>query len=160
MVGIGMAIEFDGGAAELRPGVDAGMRQFIGQDQVAGSRECRNNAGIGEITGAEHTSRVGRLQPRQPRFQFSMERVIAGHQSRCAGAGTVTFRRVDRRLDDRRVPAKIEIIVAGKGNQAAAGALDIDAVTRRDDRRAAQAHIVQCRKLAGRKVIERAHRAA
>ena len=70
MGNIGMPIALDGASAQLCPGIDAGVRQLVDQDQVIGPHQRGNNAGIGEITGAEHTGRLSRLQPRQSRFQF------------------------------------------------------------------------------------------
>ena len=46
----------------------------------------RDDAGIGEIAGAEHAGRLGSLQPRQPRFELGEQRMVAGDQARGAGA--------------------------------------------------------------------------
>ena len=138
--------------------MDAGVGQFVDQDQVAAAGQRRDDADIGEIAGAENAGGFGAFEPRQPAFQFVVERMIAGDQARGAGADAKTLRRLDRRLDDRRMAAKIEIIVARKREQTAAAALGINAVARRHHRRAAQPRALQRRKLAARKFIERAHR--
>src|ERR1700728_2397218 len=111
--------------------MDTGMRQFVDQDQVAGARKRRDDAGIGEVAGTEYASGLGRLEPRQTLFQFAMERMVAGDQPRSAGADAMAFGGFDRGLDDGRVLTKIEIVVAGKRQQPAAAAFGENAVAQR-----------------------------
>ena len=49
--------------------------------------------------------------------------MIAGHEAGGAGTDAMALRCLDRSLDDRGMPAKIEIIVARKRQQTAAAAL-------------------------------------
>ncbi len=49
------------GRGELRPGEEAGMRQFVDQDEVFRPRQRRDDAEIGEIAGAEDAGRLGSL---------------------------------------------------------------------------------------------------
>ncbi len=49
----------------------------------------RDDAGVGEIAGAEHAGGLGALPARQPGFEFGVERMVAGHQPRGAGADAV-----------------------------------------------------------------------
>ena len=155
---LGMAVKVDRGAGKFCAGVDAGMREFIDQDEIVRSHQSRDDAGIGEITRTEHTSRRAALEPRQPRFERVVERMIAGDQPRSAGADAVTRGRVDRGGNYVGMLAEIEIIVAGKGQEAAAIALGPDAGTRSDHRRAAQLRPVQGFELFAGKFIERTHR--
>ena len=127
---VAVAIALHGRAAELGAGMDAGVGQFIDQDQVAAAGQRRDDADIGEIAGAENARRFGAFQPRQPALQFVVERVIAGDEARGAGADAVALRRLDRRFDDRGMAAKIEIIVAREREQTAAAALGENAVAR------------------------------
>ena len=138
--------------------MNAGVGEFVDQEQVVIADQSRDDADIGEIAGAEHAGRLGAFEPRQPGFELVIKRMIAGHQSRGAGADAIALRRLDRRLDDRGMPAKIEIIVARKRQQPAAAALGKDAVARRHHRYAAQPRALQRRKLAAGEFVERAHR--
>ena len=155
---IAVAIAPQGRAAELGASMDAGVGQFIDQDQIAATGQRRDDADIGEIAGAEDARRVGAFQPRQPALQLVVERVIAGDEAGGAGPDAVALRRLDRRLDDRGMAAKIEIIVAREREQTAAAALGENAVACRHHRRAAQPRALQRRKLAAGEFIERAHR--
>ena len=62
------------------------MRQLVDQDQVVAPDQRRGDAGVGEIARAEHAGGFGLLQPRQPRFELGIERMIAGDEPRRAGA--------------------------------------------------------------------------
>ncbi len=57
----------------------------------------RNDAGIGEIAGAEHAGGLGALEPGEPRFELGVERMVAGDQPRGAGADAVARERRDAR---------------------------------------------------------------
>ena len=114
-------------ARKLRAGIEAGVRQFIEQHQPVAADQHRDDAGIGEIAGAEHDRRLGLLDAAEPAFEFGVKRVIAGDQARGAGASAVALERFHRRLLDGRMLAQVEIVVAGKRQQPAAVALDPDA---------------------------------
>src|SRR5262249_53841779 len=105
VVQIAMLVELDLRAAQFRAGVYAGMRQFINEDQVVSADHGRNDAGICEITGAEHTGRFGALDPREPRFKLVVERMIAGDQARGPRADAISLDGVHRRGDDLRMVA-------------------------------------------------------
>ena len=48
-------------------------------------------------------------------FQFFMGAMVAAHQMRRAGPGTVSLRALAQGLDYARIGSKTEVIVAGKG---------------------------------------------
>ena len=81
-----------GGARQPRAGPQAGMRQLVDQHQVVAADQRRNDAGIGEIAGAEHAGRLGALEPGEPRFELGEQRMIAGHEPRGAGADAIALR--------------------------------------------------------------------
>ncbi len=87
-----------------------------------------NDAGIGEIAGAEHDRRLGVLDAGEALFELGIERVVAGDEPRGAGAGAVFRQRRGRRGFDRRMLGEIEVVVAGERQQPPAVALDPDAV--------------------------------
>ena len=60
------------------------MRQFIDEDEIALARQRRNDAEIGEIAGAEDERGLGAFEPREARFQFRKQRMIAGDEARRA----------------------------------------------------------------------------
>ncbi len=91
----------DGRAGEPRAGPQAGMGELVDQHEIAAADQRRHDAGIGEIAGAEHAGRRGTLEPRQPRLQRVVERMVPGDEPRGAGADAI-FR--DRRRA-RRPPA-------------------------------------------------------
>src|SRR6516164_2096853 len=113
--------------------MDAGMRKLIDYDQVVRTDQGWDDAGIGEITGTEHAGRFGTLEPRQPCFEFGIERMIPGHQPGGAGADTVPFHRVDGGGNHVRMLAEIEVVVTRERQQAAAVALSPDSRSCRDD---------------------------
>ena len=69
-------------ARQLRAGVDACMRKFVQQHQAVVPDQHRNDAGIGEIAGAENASRLDAFEFGKACFQLRVERMIAGHQPR------------------------------------------------------------------------------
>jgi len=148
----------NGGAAELGAGMDAGMRKFIEQDQIAGPDQCRNDADIGEIARTEHARRVGSFERRQPALELLIERMIAGHEARRPGAGAIPRRRVRGSRNDGRMLTEVEIIVAGKRQQTLAVAFGPNSVACRDDRRAAKLRRVQRRELYPGEIVKRTHR--
>ncbi len=81
------------------------MGELVDQDQVVAPDQRRNDAGIGEIAGAEHAGGLGALQRGQPRFELGVERMIAGDEARGAGADAIALDRRDGRRLDRRVLA-------------------------------------------------------
>ncbi len=74
------------------------MRQLIRQHQAVAADQHRDDAGIGEIAGAEHAGGLGLFDAGEARLQLGIERVIAGDQARGAGAGAVALDRRDRPL--------------------------------------------------------------
>ena len=71
-------------ARQPRAGPQAGMRQLVEQHQIVAADQARDDAGIGEIAGAEDAAGFGALQPRQPRFEFGEQRMVAGDEPRGA----------------------------------------------------------------------------
>src|SRR6516164_4002393 len=76
-----MAKRHDGGTGEPRTGPQAGMGQFVDQNEVVGADQRGNDAEIGEIARAEDTGRLHLLEPGEPRFQFAEQGMIAGHEA-------------------------------------------------------------------------------
>ena len=83
------------GAAEFGPAADAGMRKLVAQDEIAAAGNRRQDPGIGEIARAEHASGLRALELRQPRFEFGIERMVAGDEARGAGAHAEAADRLD-----------------------------------------------------------------
>ncbi len=93
MRNVAMAIAVDGGPAQFRAGMHTGMRQFVDQDEIVRANQCRNDPGIGKVAGAEHARGFGCLQSAPAVFQLDIERMIAGDQTRGAGADAISFGR-------------------------------------------------------------------
>ena len=94
----------------------------------------------------------------EPRLQLGIQRVVAGDQARGARAGAVCLDRRLRRLLDGRMLGEIEIVVAGKRQQALAVALDPDAVLAHGfGQRPAQMAALQIVEFGLRELIERGH---
>ena len=117
MAGIVMAEGMHACARKACPGPQTGVRQFVEQDQVAGSDQGGDDAGIGEIAGAEDAGVFAVLDLSEPLLQRGIERVIAGDQPGGAGADAIMAHRRDCGLDDDRMLAEIEIIVAAERDQ-------------------------------------------
>ena len=83
------------------------MRQLVDQDEIVAAGQRRNDAGVGEIAGAEHAGRLGALEPREPRFELGVQRMVAGDEARGAGADAVSCDRLDRRGLQSRVLGQI-----------------------------------------------------
>ena len=142
-------------ARQLRAGEQASVRQFIHQHQPVAPDQHRNDAGIGEIAGAEHDRGLCLLDAGEARFQLRVERVVAGDQARGARAGAIFFDCRDGGLLDGRVLGQVEIVVAGKRQQPLAVALDPDAVLAHGlGQRAAQMAALQIVELFLRELIE------
>ena len=134
------------------------MRQLVDQHQPVAADQHRDDAAVGEIAGAEHQRRLGLLDAGETRFQFGIKRMIAGDQARGTRAGAVNLQRLDGRLLDDRMLAQIEVVVAGKRQQALAAALDPDSVFAQGvGQRAAQVAAFEVGKLGLRKGVQRGH---
>src|SRR5215204_6128042 len=134
------------------------MGQLVEQDEIAASDEGRGDARVGEIAGAEHAGRLSALYPRQPAFQLGVERMIAGDQTRGAGADTVALNRGDSGGFQQGVLAQTKIIVAGERQEPPAVALDPEiAVTAGRHKPAAQVRLVQRVELLPCEFIEGRH---
>ncbi len=120
MVHVAVPVGHDSRARETRAGPQAGMRQFVDQDEVLAADQRRDDAEIGEIARAEDAGRLGAFPMGQPRFEFAIKRMIAGDQPRGAGADAVDADRLDRRLLDGRMMRQVEIVVAAERQQPAA----------------------------------------
>ena len=88
---IGMPERQHGGARQPRAGPQAGMRQFVDQHEIVAADQRRNDAGIGEIAGAEHAGRLGALEPGEAPFELAEQRMVAGHQPGGAAADAVAL---------------------------------------------------------------------
>ena len=76
------------------------MRQLVDQHEVVAADQRRNDAGVGEVAGAEHAGRLGALEPGEAAFELAEQRMIAGHQARGAAADAMALDRLDGgRLD-------------------------------------------------------------
>ena len=90
----------------------AGVGEPVRQDQVVLAHECRDHAQIRQVAAAEDQGALGPLQLGELLFQLGIQRMAAGHQSRCARAGAVAFERLARRRDHARMVRQPEVVVA------------------------------------------------
>ena len=111
---IAMPVDMDLCAAQFGAGVNAGMGQFIDEDQIVRADHGRNDAGIGEIAGAKHAGRLAAFDSGQAQLKVLVERMIAGNEAGGTGAEAIVFDGIDRRGDDLRMMTEIEIVVAGE----------------------------------------------
>ncbi|NQV22057.1 MAG: aminotransferase class I/II-fold pyridoxal phosphate-dependent enzyme, partial [Rhodospirillales bacterium] len=93
--------------AERRARHQAGVAQFVGQDQVARPDQARDDAHVGEIARAEHDRPVGALKACKPRFQLGEQRVVAGNQARRARAHAIALDRLRCGLFQHRMVAQV-----------------------------------------------------
>ena len=128
MTDVIVAEAHDLGVRQLRAGEQAGVRQLVGQHQAVAADQRRDDAGIGEIAGAEHDRGLRLFEAGEPALKLGVKRVIAGDQARGAGAGAVFFDRRDGGLLDGGMLGQVQIVVAGERQQPLAVALDPDAV--------------------------------
>src|SRR5689334_2185139 len=154
---IAMPVEMVLCAAQFGAGVNAGMRQFIDEDQIVRADHGRYDAGIGEIAGAKHAGRLAAFNSRQPQFKVLVERMIAGNQAGSTGAEAIVFDGIDCRRDDLWMLTEIEIVVAGERQQTTAVTLDPKSRARRDHGRAAKLRAFQALKFVAGKSIKRMH---
>ena len=152
---VGVAKRHDGRAGELRAGPQAGMGQFVDDDEIARADQCRDDAGIGKVAGTEHTCRLGALDAGEAAFELRIERMIAGHEARSARADAVARERRDRGLLDGRMVAEVEVVVAAERQQPPPVAHDPKAVeTRGLGELAAQARALERIQFLCRKVVK------
>lgn len=109
------------GRRQFRPGKEAGMRERVNQYQIPGAHEHGDDAAIGEIAGTENASGLRPLECGEPLFELTIERMITGHKARCPGASAISLDRGEGGLLDGWMAGKVQIIIAGEGEQAAAG---------------------------------------
>ena len=126
MPGVVVAEDVQRPPGQLGAGENAGVGKLVHRHHVVGARERRDDAGVGQIPGAEHARRFRPFQCRQLRLKHGEQRVVAGHQPRRAGADAVLLRRLDGGGLDGLVLGKVEIVVARKRDQALAPALNLD----------------------------------
>ena len=90
----------------------AGVREPVRQDQVVLADKGRNHAEIRQIAAAEDQGTLGPFELGELLFQHGIRRVDAGHESRGARPGAVTFQRGARRRDHARMVRQPEVVVA------------------------------------------------
>jgi hypothetical protein len=131
------------------------VRQLIDQDEIVVAGKRRDDADIGEIARAEHASRFRLLETSEPAFKICIERMVAGHEPRGAGADAIKPQRLDGGFLDRRMMRQVEIVVAGKRQQATAVAQHPDSGhPRRIGQRTAKRPAIELAELPGREFIE------
>ena len=159
MIEIVVAEKVSLGAGELGARQQARMAQLVGEDHIAHPHQARHDAEIGEVTAAEHYGIIGALQRRQTRFEGLVERMIAGDQTRRAGADAVALGGFGRARLDPRVLRQVEIIVRTKRNQHPPVTLDPHRVKRIGNRQGApqRARLEVIQFFCG-KVVEAFHR--
>ncbi len=116
--------------AQLAAGPQAGVRKRIDQEQVSRPDQRRDDAGIGEIAGAENACVLGALEAREPALQLREQRMVAGDQPRGAGADAIGPDRRNRCRLDLRMMGQVEIVVAGERNSRRPWRVTADAVRR------------------------------
>ncbi len=79
------------------------MGERVGEHEIAFARKRRNDAKISEITGTEDERPVRVLEPRKPRLEPGIKRMVARNQARGARAEPIAAKRARRRVDHRRV---------------------------------------------------------
>ena len=97
---------------QLGAGEDAGMGELVHHHHVVDPGKRRDDAGIGQIPGAEHARRFRPFQFRQLPLQLGEQRMVAGHQPGRAGADAVLLGRHDGGGLDGLVLAEVQVIVA------------------------------------------------
>ena len=106
-------------SGETSPGMQARMAEFIDNDEIAFFDQRWNGAQVCEIATAEDDGRFRALDVGELLLQALVERVISGHETRCASASAETLRCLDARFDDIGVLRKAEVIVASERDQIA-----------------------------------------
>ena len=61
----------DGGARKPRPSPEAGVRQFVDEDQITRADKRGNDAEIGEVAGPKNARCLRAFQPREPQLKFA-----------------------------------------------------------------------------------------
>src|SRR5689334_5549889 len=134
------------------------MGELVDQDQIATPGQHRRNPGVGQIARAEHAGGRRVLEPCQPQLQFGVERMVAGHEPRRAGADAMALDRRDGGGFQRRMLAQAEVVIAGERQQAAAVTFHPEiAGPAGRYKRAAQVGLLQRRKLLPCEFIEGGH---
>src|SRR5262249_31730424 len=109
--------------AQPRAASDAAVGEAVDEDRIVATDQRRDDPGVGEITRAEHASRLGLLEAGKSRFEFGVERMMAGDQAGSARARAMAFDGVDRCALHSRVLAQVEVVVAAERQQPPALAL-------------------------------------
>jgi hypothetical protein len=115
------------GAAHAGPGVDAGVGELVQQHQVAGAHQGGNDAQVRQVARPEDTGGGRLLEPGQTRLECLVQGVVAGHQTRGAGADAQGLHRADRRRLDLRFLGEVQVVVAAERHESAATAAHVDA---------------------------------
>src|SRR5262249_47314011 len=100
---------------QLRPGPKASMRKFIDQNEIPGTREHRDDAGICEIAGTKNASGLGSLEPGESRLKLAKQRMVAGDEPRRARAHAILLDCGRGGRPKLRVMGQVQIIVTGEG---------------------------------------------
>ncbi len=104
------------------------MRQLIDQYEIMLVDQRGDDAGVGEVTGTEHTGCLRPLEASEAGLQFRKQGMIAGDQPRGAAADAVAIDRLAGGALDRGVVGQIEVVVAAKRDEVATVAPHMDAV--------------------------------
>jgi len=113
--------DFDASAGEPAAVDDRGVVQRVGENQVFGSGDGRQQAAVRGIAAAEEQRCVAVREARQLRFQLLRRKEIAANEAARAGAGAPGARPACKRLGDARVGCEAQVIVGAEVDQALAG---------------------------------------
>ena len=88
------------------------MGQFVNENEITRADKRRDDADIGEIPRTKDAGCRRVLQSREARFELAQQRMIAGHETRSAGAHAIDPQCFNGGGLNHRVMGQIEVIVA------------------------------------------------
>jgi hypothetical protein len=137
--------------------ITSGLSGRLSRGSVA--RKHRNNAGICKVARSKYAGSFGSLEPRKPGLELAKQRMIAGDETRSARARAIALNCRYGRGFQRGMVGEIEIIVAGKGEKAAAIARHPRSLFAQAIEKAApQRGALQLLQFMGGKIIQGLHR--
>src|SRR5262245_59671366 len=131
------------------------MGELVDQHNVVRPDQGRDDARIGEVAGAKDACRFGAFQASQAMLERLEQRIVTGHETGGPGASPVAGDGLYRGRFHGRVVAQIEVVIAGKREQAAPIAHGPDSVKSLGrDEGTPQVYALKLAKFALRKVIQ------
>jgi hypothetical protein len=109
-----MAIDEGLGPCQAASVDDAGVVELVREDDLLAPGEGGDDAGVGEIAGAEQQRSLAALELGQLRLELAMRLHVAGDKPRGAGPGAPAHRRLGRRGPHLRVIGEAEVVVGAE----------------------------------------------